>query len=175
MGFYRLARTELIQLEFETKPLFSQKAVDQHKPQSLTFCLRGKKNEAAFFSAFGFPNPFQKGKGRNFSIFWSWCFGLLVSYEKFLFGPVSVCLTLFFLGIHHHPQSIVSDLVKRFPWPCAYCLFIKLFSQNFNFFPNFQCIALFSILCVGSLRLLVLRNLVFCLKILNCSFAELLL
>ena len=173
--FYVLLCTELIQPDFTSKPCFSLKAMDQHKPQPLLFCLRTKKLETASFSAFGFPKPWQKGLGRNFSIFWSWGFGLLVLYEKFLLGPVPLCLRLFCLQIDHHPQSILSDLIKHFPSPCAYCPFIKLVSQNFDFFWNFEYFALFFILHVWFLCLFVLRNLVLCLKILSCSFAELVL
>ena len=133
----------------------------KRKPQPLLFYLRALKRFHLLFSPLVLQSPLEIKWGRNFSNFWSRGFGLLGPYEKLFVGPFPFCFTNFFLFPRGHPQLILSGLRKHFPSGCAFCLLIKLFSQNFQFFMNFENFGLFFILHVCPQHQLVLRNLVF--------------
>ena len=147
--------------------LFEQ-AKFKRKPKPLLFYLRALKRFHLPFFPLVLQYPLEIRWERNFSISWSRGFGLVGPYENLFVGPFPFCCTLFHSFASGHHQLILLGLGKLFPSLCAFCLFIKLFSQNLNFFMKFGNCALFFILHVCRQRPLVLRNLVFCVKILSC-------
>ena len=74
-----------------------------------------------------------------------------------------------------HLHWILSCLSKHFPGCVPFVCSSNFFSQNFLFFMKFEKFSFFFILHVCFQRQLVLRNLVFCLKILIRSLFKLLL
>ena len=115
-------------------PNVFEQAKFKRKTKPLLFYLRALKRFHLPFFPLVLQYPLEIRWERNFSISWSRGFGLVGPYENLFVGPFPFCCTLFSSFSSGHHQLIFLGLGKLFPSLCAFCLFLKLFSQIFNVF-----------------------------------------
>ena len=157
-----LPRKELIKVNFEVSVFSLQETFLKAQTPTTFFLSQSKKTVSASFSSARFTHPLRNWVRKKFL----YLLILEVSTHETKWKPFCwpfsfLSQTSFFSKIKHL-QSRLSYLSKHFPWGCAFCLFLKLFSGNFYIFMNFDNFSLFFILRVCRQHTLVLRNLVVC-------------
>ena len=131
-----LPRKHLIKvnLDFKSKPCFSQQVKFWHQSQPLSLYVRAKRVDHLLFS----PSLYQKttlppGNQVRKKFLYLFILGFWtheIIWKPFCWPVSFLTQTSIFCQIAHH-QSLLSYLNKHFPRGCAFCLLLKFFAENY--------------------------------------------